>query len=128
MSNTLVIPAPTEWLNSNDRRHWRQTAELTKTWRYAAFVRAIAAQRRGELDTHTGPVEITATIHRATTRGRSDAPNWWPTVKACIDALVDASVLVDDSDRYIRRTSFVPGAVVKGGQLTLTIEPFGGAS
>lgn len=123
---TLHIPAPAEWLNSNDRGHWTRRDELTRTWRYAATVYAIKALRRGDLVACRGQVEITATIHRATRRGRSDAPNRWPTVKACIDALVDAKVLIDDSDRYVLKTAFVPGEQVDGGRLTLTITDLSG--
>lgn len=125
---TLIIPAPIEWLNSNDRRHWAARSKLTKVWRQTACWQAIAAMRRGELTAATGPVAITATIHRDTNRGRSDAHNRQPTVKAVLDGLVDAAVLRDDSDRYITRLSIDAGQRVSGGQLTITITPAGETS
>jgi len=124
---TLIIPAPAEWLNSNDHRTWPVRARLTKTWRQAACWRAIAAMRRGELTAATGPVTITATVHRGTNRGRSDAHNRQPTIKAVLDGLVDANLLRDDSDRYITRLSIDAGDRVHGGQLTITITPAGEA-
>lgn len=112
----LPIPAPCDWIRSNDRRHFHATAALTRTWREAAAWRA----RQERLPKITVPVEITAVIHRADRR-KADAPNSWPSVKAAIDGLVDAGVLVDDDDTRVLATIFRPGAPMERSQLTLII-------
>ena len=114
----LPIPAPTEWLRSNDRRHRMAAAAITKKWRTAAAWRA----RQARLPHIDVPVRITCIIHRADRR-RADAPNSWPSCKAAIDGLVDAGVLTDDSDAYVLSTTFQPGEIVHGSQLTLVIRP-----
>ncbi len=46
-------------------------------------------------------VDVQLTFGR---RSRRDSPNWYPTIKAAIDGLVDAGVLPDDSDANIAST------------------------
>lgn len=113
---TLDMPAPDVW----QPRH-----RLTKTWRHAAQVWALAALRRGDLVAIDGPVRIVAAVCRDTTRGRSDASNRQPTVKAVIDGLVDAGVFPDDSDRWVKALTIVAGPVTTtvGGRLLITIRP-----
>lgn len=113
----LPIPAPCEWIRSNDRRHFHAAAALTRTWR----ARAAWLAKQARIPHIDQPVKITAVIHRADRR-KADAPNSWPSVKAAIDGLVDAGVLTDDSDEYVAETSFRPGEIVHGSQLTLIIE------
>ena len=114
----LRIPAPTEWLRSNDRRHRMAEADITKKWRTTTAWLA----RQARLPHIDVPVRITAVIHRADRR-RADAPNSWPSVKAAIDGLVDAGVLTDDDDKHVLSTTFEPGEIVHGSQLTLIIRP-----
>ena len=114
---TLELVAPCEWIRSNDRRHFHAAAALTRKWRETAAWRA----RQERLPKITQPVEITAVIHRADRR-KADAPNSWPSVKAAIDGLVDAGVLVDDNDTCVLATTFRPGAVMERSQLTLIIQ------
>lgn len=85
----IDIPAPADWINSNQRIHRMQTAKLTKAWRAAA---AKAAEGVSEL---TPPVRITAHIWKPR-KGRYDPGNLYPTAKACVDGLVDAGLLEDD--------------------------------
>ncbi|WP_155830241.1 hypothetical protein [Glycomyces tenuis] len=94
---TLLIPAPTTWLNANQRHnHWSARSGPTKLWREAAEIRAraagIPAMKRAT---------ITAIVHRADLRKDCDAHNRYPTVKAAIDGIVDAGVLEDDCDRFL---------------------------
>lgn len=112
----LVLPAPTEWLRSNDRRHRMAAAAITKKWREAAAWRA----RQARIPRIDQPVHITLIIHRADRR-KADAPNSWPSCKAAIDGLVDAGVLADDDDTHVLSTTFQPGEVVRGSQLTIVI-------
>lgn len=112
----LVIPAPTEWINANNRRHWAAKASLTATWRHAAGWQARAAR----LPRLTGPVHVTAIVHRADQR-RADAANCSDTVKAVIDGLVDAGVLPGDHDQVIRSTTIVPGEIRDRSALTVIL-------
>lgn len=85
----IDIPAPAEWINSNHRLHRMAQAELTKQWRQAA---RSAAKGLPQLQT---PVHITAHIWK-TRSGRYDPCNLYPTVKACVDGIVDAGLIHDD--------------------------------
>lgn len=86
---TIDIPAPAGWINSNQRLHRMQTAQLTKAWRQAARE---AADGVSEL---TPPVTITAYVWKRR-GGRYDPGNLYPTAKACVDGLVDAGLIADD--------------------------------
>lgn len=94
MSYVLEIVAPCDWINSNHRTHRMVVAKRTQMWRKAAFE---AADRGYHFP---GPVRIVATVHK-TRGGRWDAGNLYPTAKACVDGIVSAGVLVDDSNDYV---------------------------
>ena len=93
----LTIPAPCDWLNSNQRLHRMVKARRVASWRKAAQEAAEA---------HPGwvpfevPVRIVVTVHK-TRAGRWDAGNLYPTAKAIVDGLVDAGVIPDDSNEYV---------------------------
>lgn len=91
---TITIPAPCEWINSNQRLHRMAKANLTKQWRLAGMVAA-----RG-LEPLPTPVRIVAHIWKARA-GRYDVNNLADTTKAIVDGLVDAGLLVDDSFRHV---------------------------
>lgn len=94
---TLTIPAPCEWINSNQRPNRYDNARRVKAWRHAAHYAA-------KVDYHwapfEGPVHITATVHK-TRNGRWDAGNLYPTAKAIVDGLVDAGVVPDDDNAWV---------------------------
>ena len=93
----LTIPAPCDWLNSNQRLHRMVKARRVASWRKAAQEAAEA---------HPGwvpfevPVRIVVTVHK-TRAGRWDAGNLYPTAKAIVDGLVDAGVIPDDSNEWV---------------------------
>jgi len=93
----LTIPAPCDWLNSNQRLHWAEKARRTRIWRYTAHG-AVLAQAKGVR--FTVPVRIVVTIHKPRA-GRFDATNWAPTGKALIDGLVDSGLLEDDDNTRV---------------------------
>ena len=73
----------------------------------------------------TGRVHVTATV-QGRTQGRMDPANVYPTVKALIDGIVDASVLADDDDRHLegpdmRRGTPDPAMPAGWHRITLTI-------
>lgn len=78
----LVIPAPCDWANSNQRQHWAAKARLVKQWRAETVNRARAAG----LPTGLGRVRIDVML-RFTTRHRRDALNYEPTIKGVVDGL-----------------------------------------
>ena len=90
----VEILAPCDWINSNHRTHRMEVAKRTAAWRQAAFIAA-----RNNLTKFDGRVRIVATVHK-TRAGRWDAGNLYPTAKACVDGIVQAGVLVDDSNQY----------------------------
>ena len=98
-----------EWINANDHRykHWGPRHGLAQQWR----INAGWAAKSAGLPPMKGRVSIAAVI-LFPDRRRRDAANWYPTVKACIDGLRDAGVLVDDDDRH-----------VSGVGLTSRVEP-----
>ena len=95
MTWQLEVPAPCEWINSNHRTHRMEVAKRTAMWRFAARAASYGPPTR-----FTVPVHITATVHK-TRGGRFDVCNLYPTIKACIDGVVDSGVLVDDSNDWV---------------------------
>ena len=93
----LTIPAPCDWLNSNQRLHWTEKARRTRIWRYTAHGAVLVQAKGVRFDV---PVRITVTIHK-TRAGRYDATNWAPTGKALIDGLVDSGLLEDDDNTRV---------------------------
>jgi len=91
---TLTIPAPCDFINTNKRYHPQAKARLTSQWRLAAKLLA------RDLPELTPPVRIVAHIWKPR-GGRYDPNNWAETTKACVDGLVDAGVLPDDSHREV---------------------------
>ena len=94
---TLTIPAPCDWLNSNQRLHRMVSAARIRTWRHETHMAAAEDDTWAPFD---GPVHIVCTVHK-TRAGRWDAGNLYPTAKAIVDGLVDAGVIPDDSNDWV---------------------------
>ena len=114
---TVTIPAPTVWLNANRRSHWRQWADDVKTWRDAGHVYARQAKLPGLDRIHIGAV-----LHFPDNRKR-DGHNFYPTLKAIVDGLVDHGLIVDDSAEYLDGPDIRIGETTRGGRgvVVLTI-------
>lgn len=82
-------------LTANQRMHWRKKAKRTKAIRELACVQT-RTFRHEPMETAHCLVEISWP-----TRHRRDAHNLMPTIKACIDGIVDAKFLPDDSDKHL---------------------------
>ncbi|GAA2182454.1 hypothetical protein GCM10009785_21820 [Brooklawnia cerclae] len=125
MTQTFTLDIPRAWwLSSNQRIHWATRARRTATLRQLAWAQA-KAQRIRPAD---GRVRITATIH-SKTGGRFDPANAYPTIKALVDGLTDAGVLVDDSSRYVVGPDMRAGEAMRElaagwHRVVLTIEPW----
>lgn len=95
----MGYPAPP--LRSNDRLNRYAKARVTKAIRYdAAWMTRI--QHPGVcLD---GPVTVTL-VWTVTDRHRRDSDAAYPTLKACLDGIVDAGLLPDDHSGIVHRTA-----------------------
>lgn len=83
-------------LTLNQRLHWRQKAERTRTVR-AAVAWAAKAANIGYMLGH-----ISVQLHYATgDMRRRDADNLTATQKPCLDGLVDAKVIPDDTPEHL---------------------------
>lgn len=119
---TVIIPAPAPWLNANSRTDRRRQTPDRRAWRDAANVYA----RQAKLP-KLGRAHITAEL-RFTDKRRRDPHNYYPTVKAVVDGLVDYGLLDDDSSEYlvgpdVRLGERLPvkNTYLSRGQLVLTI-------
>lgn len=122
----LDIPAPCDWISSNDRgKHWGRKADLTAQWRQAAGWRGriakLPAMQRAEIE---------AWVVFPDAR-RRDPHNLMPTVKACLDGLVtDIGMLPDDDAKHLALTRIdrtIDPAVSPRGILRLLITDMEGA-
>ncbi|HET8681270.1 MAG TPA: hypothetical protein VFM54_05280 [Micromonosporaceae bacterium] len=118
---TVEIPAPAPWLNANGRRDRRGLAPIVKLWRDAAHTYA----RKAKVP-KLGRVRVEACLRWADRRTR-DAHNYYPTVKAAIDGLVDYGVVDDDRDAHLASVEIRCGEPITrksygpSGVLVLTI-------
>lgn len=103
--HTVVnLAVPREWvLTSNQRLGWRAEANRTSYIRGAAawHGRAFVGKHKRELDLPFRHKMHATAYLRFPTERRRDPANWYPTVKAVVDGIVDAGVLEDDSVRFL---------------------------
>ena len=92
---SLTVPRADDWLNANRRDHYMQHAAKVRAWRDAAHWIA-----RAEKLPKVRKAQIIATLHFGDRR-RRDAHNYYPTLKAIVDGLVDHGLLPDDSHQYL---------------------------
>lgn len=116
-----VSPGP-KVLTANEvrRMHWRAQAARVKTWREYAYLAALESRVPA-----CGRIEVEL-IGQAPDRRIRDESNLMPTMKACVDGLVDAGVVPGDDKRYVRE--LMPRIVeppVKGWRLYLKITDLG---
>lgn len=93
---TITVPAAVQFLNLNQRMHWAPKADLTKKWRNTAHIAATTAKLPKGLER----VHITAHIIKPTAR-QYDVHNLMPTLKACVDGLVDYGLILDDTNNHL---------------------------
>lgn len=90
-----LYPGKKPWLNANERAHWARRRDVTEHYRAETCEAAKAANLQPVDRAH-----VTALVSFNDNR-RRDVGNLYPTFKACVDGLVDAAVVVDDSDMYV---------------------------
>jgi hypothetical protein len=92
-----------------------QSAKLSAQWREAGRMAAAG------LPVWDCPVRVVAYVVKPR-RGRYDPNNLWPTVKAVVDGVVDAGVLVDDDHAHVVGPDMRHGGVGAAG-LVLVFTP-----
>lgn len=120
----LVLPLA-ELMNLNAERTMHYQTRSRRVHAIREATRSVAADA-APVD---GPVAIEARFQWADARAR-DTSNWFPTVKAMVDGLVDAGVLPRDDDRTVRHTGIgvdlPPQPGLKGyAQIVLTVTETG---
>lgn len=107
MTTTIVVPfAGCGLLNMNDRSGWRTRAAHVKAWRTTARYASTNDHIAGSSDWNgqaLGP-SVVACVIDVPDRRRRDPHNLYPTVKACIDGMVDAGVFDDDDATHLTTT------------------------
>lgn len=119
----MRIPAPCQWINANQRIHWSRRALLTRAWRSAAAAWAHDAKLPRGLTS----VAVVAYL-RFPDRRRRDPHNYYPTLKAVIDGLVDYGLIPDDNARHLSGPDIRIAAPLEGrgygpaGEVVLTVQ------
>lgn len=89
----IDLPWPLPPLTANQRMHWAHKAKVTREVRQTAAVLARKAPK-AEM--------VVVTLHyQPRDKRRRDRHNLWPTVKACVDGLVDAGIVPDDDADHL---------------------------
>lgn len=96
----IRFPPPAPTLNMNDRKHWAAKAKAAAAWREAAGWAAHDAANNG-LQRNQPFSVVQLVIPVRSLKVRRDPSNWYPTVKAVVDGLVDAGVFADDSSKHL---------------------------
>lgn len=113
MTATLVaFERPLPLMSMNDRDHWRVKAKKVAAWRLAAAT----AVQSSAVSLPPCTVHITFPVRD---RRRRDPHNYYPTVKAVIDGLVDAGVWPDDTPEWV--TTIEPTLEVGGTHVVITL-------
>ena len=91
----ITLDQPQRWPSANDRGHWSRNAPVIAYWRQMTAALARVGGRRSFTRVH-----VVMTLSWPDRR-RRDVANWHPLAKACVDGLVDAGVVPDDSHEYV---------------------------
>jgi len=113
---TIAMPAGMELLNANDRDgHWarrrRVTAALRESAGWLARCQRIPPLSRAHV----------LAVYEPPDRRRRDAANLYPSVKACVDGLIDAGMLPDDDSAHLDGPDMRIGGTCRGGRLVLYV-------
>lgn len=98
----MVMPWATEMLMSSNNETGRRARMVDKmAWRDSAHIHARQQLRKVRV-----PATSKATVHVyfgvSDPNRRRDPHNFFPTIKALVDGIKNAGVLVDDSAKYMR--------------------------
>lgn len=115
-----------EWTVTDRERPWTANAERTMHYQKRARLVREARTRWAWLAMAAGipfmeRISVVAQPLSKTRRWRPDVAACYPTVKAAIDGLVDAGVIVDDDDQHLIAVTFLPVRYGSIDGLTLTV-------
>jgi crossover junction endodeoxyribonuclease RusA len=116
----IKIPAGTPLLNANQQRkagHWSNYYTIIRNLRHTT--KQLACKER--IPKNLPQVRIRAIYHPPDNRRRDSTQNYFPSIKACIDGLVDAKIITDDNDKIVTSVEMVRGDNIKKGQLVIEI-------
>lgn len=117
----LSFTSPDRPINLNHRLHWSRRAATTRAWRHAAFVAACQLGPPSARPREASWVQLEIPVHD---RRRRDPHNLTPTLKACVDGLVDAGVWPDDTPEFVTTTEPFIAVCPRGtGVVRLAITP-----
>lgn len=95
MTYLIDLPDDMPAISMNDRSHWSQSGPVVKQWRMVTA----AAVRRAQVPSMT---RARVTLHcTPPNANRRDRTNLVATYKACLDGVVDAGRIPDDSPAYL---------------------------
>lgn len=103
-TRTLIVPAPTVWLNSNDRRTAKMAAADIRLWRQGTRMHALSQRFPRGLTRFA----IEFTPHLFGPGIAREAPNLSPTYKPALDGLIDYGLAEDDRDRFVASQTVHP--------------------
>lgn len=119
---TVTIPAPAPWLNANQRKDLRRQTPDRRAWRDAGLIHAMRVGLPKLQRAH-----IVAVLRFPLSRNR-DVHNYYPTLKAVVDGLVDYGLVPDDSHQFLVGPDLRYGPPCKGlGEVVLAVTDLGGA-
>ena len=116
---TVTFHAPDESMNLNQRWHWAKQARVTRRWRDTAAYAAVVAARGIPLPLGPSTIRTTIAVYG---RLRRDPANYTPTVKACVDGLVDAGLWPDDTPDWVETIEPRLRVIQRGMPQTIDIE------
>lgn len=119
-SITITLPLPSPKLSPNARTHWAEKAKLTKASRRAAHFAALEALNlRRPLGWLKARLEVKAFFK---TLNFPDPTNFPLSLKAAIDGIADAGIILDDKSLWPERPVFERDASNPRVELTITGE------
>ena len=105
----------------NKRQHHMAKAAETKVWRDLAYINHLNAVRAGRAPQTCGAISVTARQGSKDRRWLQDLGNAMPAVKAAIDGLVDAGLIPDDTQEFVKHIGFSAAEIVGHDSLRLYI-------
>ena len=102
--------------------HWAKRAASTSSWRERAQLRGIEARRAMRIAPHAHTIEVTAQQLSKDRRWLQDIGACAPAVKACIDGLVDARIVANDTPEHLTRLSYIGPDICGRDGLRLIID------
>ncbi len=93
----LRVPGKLWTINSERRMHWAKRATLTKNMRMAGWAMALAYQIPRYETAH-----LVVTPHQSKRGPIADSHAFYPAVKAMVDGLVDAKIVPNDTQEYVK--------------------------